>query len=196
MIRTINRLEDIIIGKLLVLITLLVFAEVIARFVFNTGIHWAQEATLLMSAWMVLLGCAWAVREKSHICVDALLDRMPAPVRRWVVLFSIAVALVYSGMFGYSSWVYVSKLKMIGIPLEDIALPKWMAVSGLLFGFFMLALRLLELAWEVWKGEADSFHQHREVTFEDDNASRFDMDHRDSAFDRADDSASSRGEKA
>ena len=196
MIRKINRLEDIIIGKLLVAVTLLVFAEVVARFVFNTGIHWAQEATLLLSAWMVLLGCAWAVREKSHICVDALLDRLPAATRRWVVLFSVAVALVYSGLFGYSSWIYVSKLKMIGIPLDDIALPKWVAVSGLLFGFIMLALRLLELAWEVWKGEADSFHKHREVTFEDDNASQFDMDHKDSAFTTADDSAAQRGDKA
>lgn len=167
MIKIINRLEDIIIGKLLVLITLLVFAEVIARFVFNTGIHWAQEATLLLSAWMVLLGCAWAVREQSHICVDALLDRMPTGIRRMVVLVSVAVALIYSGMFGYGSWIYVTKLKMIGIPLEDIDMPKWMAVSGLLFGFVMLALRLLELAWKVWKGEADSFHKHREVVFED-----------------------------
>ena len=167
MIRKINHLEDIIIGKLLVLVTLLVFAEVVARFVFNTGIHWAQEATLLLSAWMVLLGCAWAVREKSHICVDALLDHLPAPTRRWVVLFSVAVALVYTGMFGYSSWVYVSKLKMIGIPLEDIDMPKWVATSGLLFGFFMLAVRLLELAWEVWQGKADSFHKHREVDFDE-----------------------------
>lgn len=179
MIRKINHLEDIIIGKLLVTVTLLVFAEVIARFVFNTGIHWAQEATLLLSAWMVLLGCAWAVREKSHICVDALLDRLPGGIRRWVVLFSVGVALVYCGMFGYSSWVYVSKLKMIGIPLDDIPMPKWVAVSGLLFGFFMLGLRLLELGWEVWKGDADSFHKHREVVFEDDNASQYDMTHGD-----------------
>ncbi|MAD46543.1 MAG: C4-dicarboxylate ABC transporter permease [Oceanospirillaceae bacterium] len=167
MIKKINRLEDIIIGKLLVVVTLIVFAEVIARFVFNTGIHWAQEATLLLSAWMVLLGCAWAVREKSHICVDALLDRLPQGVRRYVVLFSVVVALIYSGMFGYSSWIYVSKLKMIGIPLEDIDIPKWVAVSGLLAGFAMLAIRLLELAWEVWKGDADSFHKHREVDFDE-----------------------------
>ena len=167
MIRKINRLEDIIIGKLLVVVTLIVFAEVIARFVFNTGIHWAQEATLLLSAWMVLLGCAWAVREKSPICVDAMLDRLPTGIRRYVVLFSIGVALVYAGMFGYSSWIYVSKLKMIGIPLEDIDIPKWVATSGLLFGFGMLTIRLLELAWEVWKGDADSFHKHREVDFDE-----------------------------
>lgn len=163
-----NRLEDILIGILLVGITLLVFIEVVARFGFNVGIHWAQEATLLMSAWMVLLGAAWAVREQCHICVDALLERLPTNVRKLVLLFSIAVAVVYCGMFIYSSWVYVSKLHLIAIELEDIPIPKWTVVSGLIVGFGLLALRLLELGYKVIAGEANSFHKHRESFLEDD----------------------------
>ena len=168
MMKFINRLEDILIGLLLVSITLLVFAEVVMRFGFNTGIHWAQEATLLMSVWMVLLGAAWAVRERSHICVDALLEQLSANTRKWVVLFAIAVALVYCGLFIKSSWVYVAKLHMIDIELEDIPIPKWTVVSGLLVGFGSLTLRLIELAVAVWKGEANGFHEHRESLLHDD----------------------------
>lgn len=167
MMKYVNRLEDILIGLLLVGVTLLVFVEVIMRFGFNAGIHWAQEATLLMSAWMVLLGAAWAVREKSHICVEALLEKLSANARKWMVLFSIAVALVYCGMFIKSSWTYVSKLHLIAIELEDIPIPKWTVVSGLLVGFGLLVLRLLELAWQVWKGEANGFHEHRESLLHD-----------------------------
>ncbi|MFL0806461.1 MAG: TRAP transporter small permease [Oceanobacter sp.] len=167
MMKYVNRLEDILIGLLLVGVTLLVFVEVIMRFGFNTGIHWAQEATLLMSAWMVLLGAAWAVREKSHICVEALLEKLSANARKWMVLFSIAVALVYCGLFISSSWTYVSKLHFIAIELEDIPIPKWTVVSGLLIGFSLLVLRLLELGWQVWKGEANGFHEHRESLLHD-----------------------------
>lgn len=167
MMRYVNRLEDILIGLLLVGVTLLVFVEVIMRFGFNTGIHWAQEATLLMSAWMVLLGAAWAVREKSHICVEAVLERLSPSARRWLVLFSIAIALVYCGLFISSSWTYVSKLHFIDIELEDIPIPKWTVVSGLLLGFGLFAVRLLELGWQVWKGEADGFHKHRESLLHD-----------------------------
>lgn len=164
-----DRLEDILIGSLLVGITLLVFIEVVFRFGFNMGIHWSQEVTLLMAAWMVLLGCSWAVREKAHICVDALIDKFNPTLRKWVVLFSIAVALVYCGMFLYSSWIYVSKLKMIGIQMDDLPIPRWVSVSGLLIGFGSLVLRLLQLAVQVWKGEADGFHQHQESQFSDEN---------------------------
>ncbi|WP_028293909.1 TRAP transporter small permease [Oceanobacter kriegii] len=169
MMRIINRLEDILIGLLLVTITLLVFIEVVARFGFNTGIHWVQEATLLTSAWMTLLGSAWLVRERAHICVDALTDRLAPQVRKWVLLVAIAIGLVYCGMFLKSSWVYVSKLHMIGIELEDIAIPKWTVVSGLLVGFGLLTLRLLQLAVAVWKLEAKGFHEHKESELHDEN---------------------------
>ena len=163
----VNRLEDIIIGLLLVSVTLLVFVEVVMRFGFNSGIHWAQEATLLLSAWMVLLGASWAVREKAHICVDALVERCPNTVQKWITLLAIALSLAYCGMFLYGSWVYVNKLYIISIELDDIPLPKWVAESVLLIGFSLLVLRLLELGVQVFQGKATSFHEHNAALVHD-----------------------------
>ena len=50
----VTKLEEGFLSLLLVSMTLLVFAEVVARFGFNAGIHWAQEVTLLIAAWFVL----------------------------------------------------------------------------------------------------------------------------------------------
>lgn len=155
-----DRLEDIVVGMLLVAITLLVFAEVVMRFGFNSGIHWAQEATLLMSAWMVLLGASWCVREKAHISIDVLVVRLPEVWRRGVTLFAVALCLVYCGLFLYGSWIYLNKLYIIGIELEDIPVPKWLAQSILLIGFALLAFRFLEFGVQVARGQADSFHRH------------------------------------
>lgn len=163
----INRLEDILIGSLLVSVTLLVFAEVVLRFGFNTGLHWAQEATLLLAAWMILLGGAWAVREQSHICVDALVERVNPKLQKWIVLFAIAVSLVYCGIFLYGSWVYIGKMQMIGIELDDIPMPRWVAESVLIIGFALLALRLVELGVKVWRGEAHGFHVHNNALVEE-----------------------------
>jgi C4-dicarboxylate transporter DctQ subunit len=50
--RIVDRLEEGVISLLLVGMTLLVFYEVVLRFVFNTGHGWIQEVTLLISASM------------------------------------------------------------------------------------------------------------------------------------------------
>lgn len=162
MLKLLNRFEDGVISALLVSITLLVFFEVILRFVFNTGIHWAQEATLLLSAWMILLGASWAVREKAHIAVDALTSRLEEKTAKKVLFLAIALCLVYCGLFFYGSWVYTAKLYKFEIELDDIPMQKWLAQSVLVFGFVFLAARLVEMGFAVAKDECHGFHQHQE----------------------------------
>jgi C4-dicarboxylate transporter DctQ subunit len=41
--------------------------------------------------------------------------------------------------------------------MQDVPIPKYVAHSILLIGFVLLAYRLLELGWQVFKGEADGF---------------------------------------
>ncbi len=158
----INKCEDSLIGILLVAITLLVFIEVVARFGFNTGIHWAQEATLLLAGWMVLLGASWALRERAHIGVDFLVDQLSARTRPWVIGFGVLCSLLYCGLFAYGGWVYLGKMKMIGLELEDIAMPKWIASLVMVLGFVLLAYRLLELGYNLIRGRDDRFHVHKE----------------------------------
>jgi len=153
----INKLEEVIISLLLASMTLLVFVEVVFRFGFGVGIHWAQEMTLLLSGWMVMFGVSYGIKVGSHIGVDALVRLFPDNVRRGVAVVAIILCLVYCGLFLSGSWTYLAKLKMVGIELEDVPVPKWMANSILFLGMVMLALRLLELLWAVIRGRADGF---------------------------------------
>jgi C4-dicarboxylate transporter DctQ subunit len=137
--------------------TLLVFVEVVLRFGFNEGILWAQELTLLLSAWMVLFGASYGVKVGSHIGVDALVKIMPSQVRRVVSAVAVMLCLAYCGLFLKGSWVYLNKLFMIGIELEDIPVPKWVALSILLIGFGLLFIRLASLLVKIITGKADGF---------------------------------------
>ena len=138
--------------------TLLVFAEVVARFGFNAGIHWAQEVTLLMSGWFVLFGASYGIKVGSHIGVDVFVKMLPRDVHRVVTMLAIVLCLAYCGMMLYGSWIYLGKMKMIGIELEDLPVPKWIPMSVLVIGFSLLIVRLLNLLWGVIRNKADGFH--------------------------------------
>ncbi|MBN2705258.1 MAG: TRAP transporter small permease [Deltaproteobacteria bacterium] len=155
--RMVDGLEEAIISLLLASMTLLVFVEVVLRFGFGTGMMWAQELTLHLSAWMVLFGVSYGVKAGSHIGVDALVKVLPARARRLVSALAIICCLIYCGLFIKGAWVYLSKMHLIGIELEDMAIPKWIAHSILLLGMVMLAWRLLQLLWAVFKGQAEGF---------------------------------------
>jgi C4-dicarboxylate transporter DctQ subunit len=156
--KVVSHLEEGFISLLLVSMTLLVFVEVVARFGFNSGIHWAQEATLLMAAWFVLFGASYGVKVGAHIGVDVFVKMLPANTHRFFTLLAIALCLIYCGLFVYGSWVYLSKMKMIGIEMADIPIPKWIPMSILVIGFVLLIIRFLQLGWKVMIGEAEGFH--------------------------------------
>ena len=89
----------------------------------------------------------------------ALLGLVPflAVMATSFVKIAVILSLVYCGLFIYGSWVYLKKMKMIGIPLEDIDIPTWIAHSILLIGLVFLSIRLLILLWRVAVGRATGF---------------------------------------
>ena len=157
MLQFINKLEEGIISLLLASMTLLVFVEVLLRFVFSTGLLWAQELTLLLSAWLVLFGASYGIKVGSHIGVDAAVRLLPPAWRRIVGVLSVVLCLIYCGLFINGSWDYLAKLRSIHIMLEDVPLPKWVAYSILIYGLVVIAIRLVILGVYIIQGKADGF---------------------------------------
>ncbi|MET0055775.1 MAG: TRAP transporter small permease, partial [Candidatus Thiodiazotropha sp. 6PLUC10] len=143
--------------------TLLVFLEVVLRFVFNTGLLWAQELTLHLSAWFVLFGISYGLKVGAHIGVDAFVKTLPDSIHRFLSLVAVVLSLVYCSLFLYGSWIYLSKMKKIGIELEDIPVETWVAHSILIIGFVFFSVRLLQLLWRVIRGESIGFSHTNEA---------------------------------
>jgi TRAP-type C4-dicarboxylate transport system permease small subunit len=86
---------------LLVLMTLLIGTNVFMRYVLNSGIHWAEEISLVMAVTFVFISMALGVRKKLHISLH--LWRRPIPkldivlekLADLVVLFIGVVLFIY-----------------------------------------------------------------------------------------------------
>ncbi|HKL56559.1 MAG: TRAP transporter small permease [Roseovarius sp.] len=103
---TTDRIEETVIAALLGLMTMVTFANVIARYLFNSNILWALELTVFMFGWLVLLGASYAVKKRAHLGVDALLNMMPPGLRRGMALFSVTCCLVFALMLLKGAWDY------------------------------------------------------------------------------------------
>ncbi|UWR51582.1 TRAP transporter small permease [Phaeobacter inhibens] len=109
----INTLEETLIALLLGLMTLITFANVVARFVFNSNILWALELTVFLFAWLVLLGVSYAVKVHAHLGVDAILNMVSPGARRVIGLISVGCCLVFSLLLlkgAYDYWAVFADL--------------------------------------------------------------------------------------
>lgn len=102
----IDRIEETLIAGLLGIMTLLTFANVIARYVFNSNILWALELTVFMFGWLVLLGAPYAVKKGTHLGVDALINILPEHTRKIFALVAVAVCIAFTFLMLKGAWDY------------------------------------------------------------------------------------------
>ena len=102
----IDKLEENLIAALLGAMTLLTFANVVARKGFNSNILWGLEATVFLFGWLVLLGASYAVKKGAHLGVDAAINVMSAETRRVTGLIAVGVCIAFSLLLLKGSWDY------------------------------------------------------------------------------------------
>ena len=84
-------------------------------------------------------------------------------VRRAVSIGVVLLCLLYAGLVIYGSWIYVAKMKVVGVELEDMAIPIWVVRAILPIGYALLTFRFLQVLWALIKGTSTSLHLGDEV---------------------------------
>lgn len=147
-----DRVEEGLIAFLLAAMTVLTFAQVVARYGFNYSFSWALELTTVLFAWLIFLGIPYGVRVGSHIGVDALV-KMFGPMGARITGAGAALACIaYSVILFAGSWQYVAKMHSVGIEMEDLPIQQWIPRSILVISFALLTFRFVQVFWRIVTG--------------------------------------------
>lgn len=103
--RGVQWLEKAIIVVAFVVMVIVTFAQVLARFVFNDPISWSEEVARFLFVWITLIGAGHAVAYSKHFAVDFLYSRFSPALQRvvgWGIMGCVlAFALLMIGYGGY-----------------------------------------------------------------------------------------------
>ncbi|MDF1720824.1 MAG: TRAP transporter small permease [Minwuia sp.] len=172
-----DKLEENLIALFLGLMTVITFANVIARYVFNENILWALEATVFLFAWMVLLGASYCVKITAHLGVDALVVRFSPSLRKTLTLLAVVACLAFSILLLIGGWNYwwkfagtaafmeVNDIPMPGF-LQFLAdwrnegeayekLPRFIPYFILPLSMALLTWRFLQAGWRVFSNQQE-----------------------------------------
>jgi len=104
--RAINHFEEGAIALILGVMTVMTFINVVLRYVFNESIIWGPEVTLVLFAWLVLLGMSYAVKVTAHLGVDAVVNMLPHGPRRIMAVVAGILCIVYAFLLLKGAWDY------------------------------------------------------------------------------------------
>ena len=137
-----NRLEEILLVIALAIMVVVVFVQVIMRFVFNNSLVWSEELARIIFVWMSWLGMSYGEKKGEHIKITMITDRLKGNVRKVVLIIADICTLVILGVFCYEGIIVVNKIMMIGSKAASLPIPNWMIYLSVPFSCLMMGIRI------------------------------------------------------
>ena len=141
--------EDWLAFALFWVMTLAVFLQFFTRYVMNDSFAWTEEIATYCNVAIVFVGSAMCVRLNRHIQVDFLYRYLPHRAAR---ALATAIDLIRIAFFAYASvlvWQFMGVIE--GEEMTTIRLPKNLIYGCVFFGFVMMFVRSVQVAWTNWR---------------------------------------------
>lgn len=151
-----TRLENLVMAIFLLAALGIGTAQVVLRYVFNTGFVWSEGAVVVLTIWGALFGASQAVTRGLHVRVEVFADSLPHPWRRVADFLANLVSAVYVGVLCYCGVLYVRFLAKINAVSIDLEIPEWLVYLIVPVSMGLFLARYLHELWLVWRGGADA----------------------------------------
>ena len=98
------RVIEIMIAIFLGMMILLVFMNVIGRYVFSVGFVWSEEIARLCFIFLVYLGSIEAMRDNRHLMIDTVMLKVPKLFQMIIYAFSQAAIIWLMSILTAGAW--------------------------------------------------------------------------------------------
>ncbi|MCP5268750.1 MAG: TRAP transporter small permease [Zoogloeaceae bacterium] len=190
-LKIIDRLEEVIIGSLMAVATIVIFVSVVHRYgsgfaipgvqdwLLARDLGWAQEFSIILFVWMAKFGAAYGVRTGIHVGVDLLINNLEEKKRAAMIILGLACGILFSlviAVFGatfvWENGMAYYTLTAFGMspgehfegPITpDLEWPTWMVYSAVPLGSALMCFRFFQVMIKfIGTGELPS-HDHGHV---------------------------------
>lgn len=137
----IDKIEEAVLIFMLMGMVGIIFFQVIMRFVFNNSLSWSEELGKFIFVWISWLGISIGHREKEHIKITMLVDRVPYKARKILEATSELVLIVICGITLYYAVIMMFIQK--NVPYAGIKISTSWGYLSLVIGCGLLIFRAI-----------------------------------------------------
>jgi TRAP-type C4-dicarboxylate transport system permease small subunit len=142
----INRIEDVILVGLLLLMIVMAVLQIFLRNFFGSGIVWSEVLVRVLVLWVGLIGAMVASRQGNHINID-IMNRYLSGRAKIVVKFVVELFTALICIFvAYYSLEFV-QMEFVDGGESFAKVPIWLCESIIPFAFLVISLRYFLLSF-------------------------------------------------
>lgn len=105
-----NRAAEYVMIVLMIGISLLIFTQVVMRYVFNYSLFWSEELARYILIWITFIGASVGFKRTAHMGIDFVYMRLSRSSRRVVSIVIYLVILLFAfvmSVYGFNLSIFV-----------------------------------------------------------------------------------------
>lgn len=163
MIKFIKSLVDHINALLYALMIIVVFIQVVFRYVFNRPLTTSEEIARYIFIWLVMLGSAAAMWDRDHISLTFLLDKFPKTIKKILLIAIDILVAILIYLVLVKEGLNITRITMNQIsPATGISIG-WIYISLPVSGILMLLALLFRIIFEIVKFKSVTIEMPKEI---------------------------------
>ena len=109
-----EHLEACFIVPLMFLMSIIIFVQVVMRYVFHSSLTWSEEMARYLFVWPVYFSVAYTAKKEAHIRIDAAINIYPKKARPYVEILSEIIVLAFAIFIAVTSVTVFQKISASG----------------------------------------------------------------------------------
>ena len=141
--RLLSRFEEILMMTSLSAIVIVMFIQVVMRYLFKNSLSWSEEISRYFFIWMTFLGMSYGLQTKSHLRIDFFENFFPILRKPFEYIGDI----FFVGFSIYMLSPSVGVLQMLWKTYQTspaMEIPMFFVYLSLLVGFILILIRVAE----------------------------------------------------
>lgn len=128
----------------LVAMLIIVFWQVVLRFVFNSANSWSEELARYLHVMLVYISCGYATRMREHIKIDAFMNIYPKRLRPLICRLGELVFLAFCAVIIYYGIKQSASIFAMGRISSALKISMGIVYLMLPIGYSFTAIRLVQ----------------------------------------------------
>ncbi len=146
--KVLNSLEDYILAVMLLIMTVLTFVNVVARYIFLASLPWIEELNRLGLVIISYAGAAVALKNHSHLGLSIITDHLSPKGQKIAGLFSCLCGVFFCVVAIYYGILMVNKEYTNNVLTQGMQWPEYLFGMWLPIGCAVLCIRFIQ--WAVY----------------------------------------------
>lgn len=148
-----KKLEEWFLVSAFITLIILVFSQVLFRYVINYSIVWTEELARYILIWIAWISASYAIREKQHIRIETIKKLLPVKGRIVVEVIVLVLWSVFSTFLAVEGMKIVLNIQAGGQGSPIMGIPMWIIYLVLPITGILMVIRILQQFFFVFSNQ-------------------------------------------